>query len=461
MRTDSSREEVRFSLIAQVKSGCRQLMEHHLAALLFLALVALTLSGGGNAFNVGVIGSALCLAGVVQKGTAVDLWVLIPLMVFQAFSMVSAYVSQGTVVVAYVSVLLILPVVYLLMACLSREELDLLRRLCVLWVGAVAAVGILQFLCRALTRGAVRLDGIVGSPNALGIFLVLGWFALTAPQDRDAKLWCHMEPILLAALALTLSMGSFVSMAAGILTSLLLEKRRSTWREVFRRACVILARASVGVGIGMLMYIAARRTDYPWLSLLAALYLLAAAWNWDLFLRFLEERPRAALAAACAGVLVAAAAILSRPNAVDTFAERIQMTVNGLGYMARNPLLGVGPLRWRMLNYYDNDPYFNVWHIHNSLVHIGAETGAVAMGALIAVAVRHFWKKGGEKPGGMAFLIHCLLDTGLFIVSIPLLAVLTVSEPGSGGKQLSSFWTRSFFLVTLGVFVFNITHLPS
>ena len=71
---------------------------------------------------------------------------------------------------------------------------------------------------------ARRMGGVIGNPNAMGIFLVIGWFALRyflEGQEGDEKgqghfLLSSMEPILLAALGLTLSMGSFVAMAAGI-----------------------------------------------------------------------------------------------------------------------------------------------------------------------------------------------------------------------------------------------------
>ena len=82
-----------------------------------------------------------------------------------------------------------------------------------------------------------RLGGLLHNPNALGIFLAVGWFAITAcleeggEEDALSRVLRHLEPLVLAALALTLSMGSFVAMAAGILVLLLEKKRRASWRE--------------------------------------------------------------------------------------------------------------------------------------------------------------------------------------------------------------------------------------
>ena len=65
-----------------------------------------------------------------------------------------------------------------------------------------------------------------------------------------------------------------------------------------------------------------------------------------------------------------------------------QMMRNGLGDIGVNPLLGVGPYQWRMLNLQDSDTYFNTWHIHNILIHVAVEMGLVAAAFLLAVAGR-------------------------------------------------------------------------
>ena len=63
--------------------------------------------------------------------------------------------------------------------------------------------------------------------------------------------------------------------------------------------------------------------------------------------------------------------LLFRSNAASTFTERFQMMRNGLGYLFREPVLGLGPYQWRYFNMSDGYIYFNTWYIHNSLLHIG------------------------------------------------------------------------------------------
>ena len=77
-----------------------------------------------------------------------------------------------------------------------------------------------------------------------------------------------MAALIALALALTLSMGSFAAMAAGIVVLLLERKQSASWRETVRFICPVLARAVLGVGTGLLTYLAAARTGVPWLCLL-------------------------------------------------------------------------------------------------------------------------------------------------------------------------------------------------
>ena len=328
---------------SRANAAARGLLDHGLTACLLLALFMLTLMGAGSVRRVGLLGLLLCAAGVQQKAVRVDLWIFLPLVLYNLVSLASSWFTYGNLLYNYAPTQAVLPVLYLLAACLEEGELRLLRRLCGLWVCAAAVLGVAEFVWRALTTGAVRLGGVLGNPNAMGIFLVLGWFLLLdcGEEERWAPLLRRGEPLVLTALALTLSMGSFLAMAAGVLVLLARERRRGT--PVLPLAFRLLAGASLGVGTGLLIYAAARRTDVPWFCLFPALYALALAAGWRTLGRFLAARPRMAAVIAGGGVLVAAAAVFVRPSALSTFAERLEMMRNALGYIARNPLAGVGP----------------------------------------------------------------------------------------------------------------------
>lgn len=442
----------------RIRKSCDYLMSHNIMILLFLTLIVLSFSSIGDTAVAGMIGLALCMAGCVQGAVTVDLWVLVPMLIYDLFSLASSWSAYGTITKGFAGTQIIFTVIYLSMAYLDQREQKCLRRLCAGWIGCTAILGTLQFVRQAQAGTVYRLGGILGAPNAFGIFLVTGWFALLACEPEGFLE--HIEPFVLTALALTLSMGSFVSMAVGIFAAFLYKKRKASWKETFGYLCCILARASVGVGIGILMYIAARRTKAPWLCVPIFLYLTAMAVNWKKFVSFLRDYLTAAKGIAGFGLVVAAAAVLIRPSAAATFAERLRMMRNGLGYLWMEPLLGVGPYQWRALNLYDGDTYFNTWIIHNLFIHIGVELGLVALTAVIFIAIRHFVKKGDEmiKCGSAAFCVHNLMDTGFFFESIPALVFMTVSSPRSGGRRISDRAARLIFCICGAVFAYHLFH---
>lgn len=434
------------------------LLDHYVPALLVLALAALTLGGVGSPESVGAVGALLCAVGCTQRPPRADLWIILPMGVYLAAGLASSWRIYGTVAEGYAAAHAVFPAMYLLTACLDEGDLRLLKRLSALWAAGVAAAGIVQFTARALTGVPSRLGGALNNPNALGVFLTVGWFALLAcrpePEEQGAlpALLRHAELPILTALALTLSMGSFLAMAAGILVLLVRERRRSGWRQAFEAACRILARAAIGIGLGILMYFTARHTRIPWFCLFLLAWLLAMAAQWQVFERFLAAYRRAAAVIAGSGVLVAGAAVAIRPSAIATFAERLEMIRDGLSYLPDHLLLGLGPYQWRLWNLHGGGKYFNTWHIHNFLVHTAVELGLLAALALLAIILRH-WRKTGAACAA-AFVFHGMIDTGFFYLGVTALALISAGEPQKGGRQLSGTASRLMFAALFALFVY-------
>lgn len=428
------------------------LLEHYVLCVMLLALAALTVGGVGSPEAVGVTGLILCAAGLSRGAAKADLWVLGPLTAYLALGAVSSFVTYGHFAGGYTATQAVLLVLYLLMAGLDAGELLLFRRLGVLWAGYVAAHGVIQFVRRALDGSAGRLGGMMGNPNALGIFLVTAWFGLTAwmPGEEEqgplAALLRRLEPLVLTALALTLSMGSFVSLAAGMAFMAAGWLRREGRKAAFSRACRMLAKAGLSVGLGVLMYFTARRTGIPWFCLLLLGYLLALMVLWEKLDRFLRDFPRAAAGMTAFGALVAVTTVLIRPSSIATFLERLEMMRNGLRYLLVNPLLGVGPYQWRLLNLQDADTYFNTWHIHNIPIHIAVELGLPALAALAVIVVRAYRKKGPNRAGFTAFVLHNLMDTSFFYLGTMSLMTAVTAQPGQGGRQLGPAAVKALFL---------------
>ncbi len=448
--------------IRQIGQWLDRLLDHYVVLCLFAALFILSFTGAGNIVVTGLLGLLLCAAGLMQGSVKVDLWILLPLLIYNLFGFASSCAAHGNTVAGYAAIQLIFPVLYLLAACLQKEELQWLRRMCAGWAAAVAFAGIVWFAYRAVWQGtAGRLGGILGNANALGIFLVLGWFMwkeCEAEKEEREGAWQCLEPLILAGLALTLSMGSFLSMAAGIAVLLWEKGRHASLRETFFHAVCMLARVGLGVALGIFLYLAAARTDFPQSCLLVFLYILLAALCWPGLGRLLEQCEGLAVGISGMGMLLALVVIAIRPSAAATFSERLEMIQNGLKYITVNPFLGVGPYRWRILNLYDSDKYFNTYHIHNVFVHVAVELGFFAMGMLLIITLRCFLKKKhpAQYACAAAFLFHSMMDTGFFYPAIVALAMLAAGEAGERGSAVRAAVTRLIFGVSGVMFAWNL-----
>ena len=445
-------------MLHRIEQGLDGLIDRYAAVCVVLALFVLALVGVGDMVVVCLLGLLLCLAGMTRQSARVDLWILIPLLVYDLACLASSGAAYGEVANGYGVTHAVYPVVYLLSACLEDGEQRFLGRACALWAGAAGAFGIGSFVFQAVALGrAGRMSGLLGNPNAMGIFLVLGWFIVMCrgEEDPDGRL-APLEPLLLMGAAMTLSMGSFVAMAAGILTLVAKKNGTQSWGSKFRYAYQLLAKASLGMGTGVLLYLAGARTDMPWFCLPLLAYGAALMALWRRFGRFLEAKPKMAALAAGLGALVALAAVAVRPSAVDTFAERLEMMGSGLRYLTANPLFGVGPFQWRLLDLNDGGKYFNTWHIHNVFLHVGVEMGWIAMGALILTAFRVLARRT-TPPGralAAAFLVHNLLDTSFFYLGITALALAGGFQ--AGGRVLGGKTLKLLFALLAALFAYGL-----
>ncbi|MCI9476553.1 MAG: hypothetical protein HFE71_08805 [Emergencia sp.] len=168
-----------------LEEKCSSWMEHVTLLLLFLAFFILTLCQTGTVLVIGLVGIILCMTGMMQPAAKVDLWILLPLIFYNVMSACSSYAVYGNFVKGFASTQSIFPVMLLLLSYLSAEERVLLKRLSVVWMSMIAAMGILQFVADALQGDAGRLGGVFGNPNALGTFLIIGWFAaISCKEDK-------------------------------------------------------------------------------------------------------------------------------------------------------------------------------------------------------------------------------------------------------------------------------------
>ena len=66
-----------------------QLKNPYLMIILFLTFFIFTFIGAGNIIVVSFMGICLCLLGLLQGSVKVDLWILIPLVLYNLISLIS------------------------------------------------------------------------------------------------------------------------------------------------------------------------------------------------------------------------------------------------------------------------------------------------------------------------------------------------------------------------------------
>lgn len=432
----------------------------YIAVTLFLAFFIFTFIGAGNFIIVSLVGLFLCAIGLVQSSVRVDLWILVPLILYNGISLLSGYRTYGNTLNGYASTQSVFPVIYLLMSYLGSQERRLLKSLCAVWAGVMATIGIGQFVMAAFSGSATRLSGLMGNPNAMGAMLALGWFALQSCLQEEngpalERFLRGLEFITLTALALTLSLGAFGALGIGVLVMHFYGK------ECFSSLLCRLAEMIFAGGCGILLYIAGNATNWPWLCLILCGYILIGAWYRGQFERELSDGKWAKLLICLTGALGAGVVAFLRPNAAATFAERLAMIRNGLGYLGAEPLLGVGPYQWRRLNLQDGDTYFNTWHIHNVFVHVGVELGLIAMAMLLLIVVRHLRKREAPAQRGAfaAALTHNLMDTSFFYIATVPFLMMTAESASRDSRLLGRGAARCIFGVFAVLFAWNMVQI--
>lgn len=486
------------------------LLDHSVLLALSFALVVLSVVGVGNVIFAAVAGLLLCGIGLFQRSATVDLWVLIPLAAYVVLNFASALAASGDPLQGYGPLHALFPIIYVLMGCLPATDLATLRRLCALWAGMVALLALAETAFQALAYGSIqRLAGLLVNPNALGIFLTMGWFCLmpelgagglskgagdcpskaagspnkrvgggpskgacdspskearggsSKAADRSpvrapllSRLLVPCEPLILAALALTLSVGSFIALIVGMVVCGALMWRRAGIRAALGWMVVALARIVLASGTGFLLYAAVARTGVAWLCAPVLLYLLALVLLWGRVAALLDANRKLAAVLAAAAAAAAIALLLLRPSSAATFTERIQMMRNAIGYLLVDPLLGIGPFQWRLANQHDGDIYFNTWHIHNLPLHIAVEFGFPALIALLTIVVRFYRKQRDPAKLGSftAFLAHNLADTSFFYLGITALALMSDASPHLRGRPLGVVALRIIFVAGAALF---------
>lgn len=382
-------------------------------------------------------GAALAGAGALRRGRALErgelaLWALA--LLYLAASLARGYSASSLAQAC-------LPAccgafLYLYLSLPQREKGRLLDWV-VLASGLFAGLAILAFCGAVPLTGAVsarRLQFTFQYANAAG-----SWFAAATllAQDREEVRARRMTLPCLTALLLTRSMGALA--LYGLLQLVRLWRRREIWGEV------VLTHAAA------LLLAGAFLLTKGWLCLPVVVLLYGLGWVWD---RIVPAALGLKLhwLGLLAGGAGAAVILASRARGALTLVERLVQIIDGLGAVARYPLLGVGAGNWpRYCPLFQSAQYSSTL-VHSGLVQMGVDAGVPAAALAAAVLVLG-WKRKGRSPAeSLACLLlagHSLLDFTLQFLPIDLLllALLFAGEgTGPAGKKVRTAATRPALL---------------
>lgn len=394
-------------------------MVYGLAAAILLPVL---IQGGFYPTAFLIPGAALAGAGALRRGRALergewDLWALA--LLYLLASLARGYSASSLAQAC-------LPAccgafLYLYLA-LSRREKGRLLDWVVLASGLFAGLAILAFCGVVPLTGAVsarRLQFTFQYANAAG-----SWFAAAAllAQDREEARVRRMTLPCVTALLLTRSMGALA--LYGILQLVRLWRRREIWGEfVLTHAAALLLAGAFLLTKGWLC-----------LPVVVLLYGLGRVWDRIVPAALGLKLHWLGLLAGGAG---AAVVLASRWRGALTFVERLVQIIDGLGAVARYPLLGVGAGNWSRYCPLFQSAQYSSTLIHSGPVQIGVDAGVLAVALAAAVLVLG-WKRGGRSQGeSLACLLlagHSLLDFTLQFLPIDLL-LLALLFAGEGQEE--------------------------
>ncbi len=440
----------------------KELFSHRIFASLVLCLTVLFVNAGRKPSVDIAAGILLCMAGLTSKQPLkTDLRIFLMLTLYTVFGFASSYVVYGTIAKGYAAVQAVFPIVYLTASYLSDEERVLIRRLSVIFGFLLAFTGLAQFVYISLVHSAIRLGGIIGNPNQLGMLLVICYFAFIRSVECERekhRYWVGIEPVMLAAIALTLSLGSIIAMEAGMFIILISKIRENGKKTIFMFAVRILAKINIGMGLGILLYAAASKSGMPWLAVPAFIYILIFAVNWKSLNCYLMKSHAVAVIIAVSTVVLGILIVAFRPSAGQTFAERVDMMRDGANYIFVNPLFGIGSYNWRHINTLSGGKIFGTAQIHNAFLHTGVELGIPAMLSLVIATAMNLLKKKNiySRAADFAFFLHNLVDVVFFNTAITSLLIASNSEPEVKGRYVTQVLAKIIYAAFFSVLCVNL-----
>jgi hypothetical protein len=325
-------------------------------------------------------------------------------------------------------------VILLAMCAFSNCKID--TDTVIYWLGLFVGVTSIAVFCGILPIPGQMLNGRVQGlfqyANATGLFLAVVAFKART-SDRSALLAIFAE----VALVLTLSVGSIAVFLFAWAVCLFKAEAQTRTERSQTRVTVVLEVILSALTAGAMLAIV-RLTGISFLALVPLALRLALERKLQALVaklsRFAAIFP-SAVALVIAGV--AGIFILRGFRPLATVIERIIQSSDGLRTLLANPL-GLAPGTWELHHTEYQTASYSATKIHNSIVQIGVDYGAIALILLIGIVVWWFAKRtrGANSIAVGMILLHSLFDFSLSFLSIVLLLALLMKDSLTEIKQV-------------------------
>lgn len=306
----------------------------------------------------------------------------------------------------------------------------------ILFYTAVAAslLGLLTYCSVLPIDGSVlfdryiyRLQSVFGYANAAAAFFGCGYFAFLQSYSTDRKKYkLPMGLCILLALYLTVSKACIpIFLAVGTLYVWKETSARSLFifQSIYTAVFAVLIALCVGAGSNVLAVILT--------AAFAAFGVLLEIKNRPVYFKIWL------FCAAAAAVLFAV--LLFRGSLLSTLSLRFTYMRDALPLLFQNPLLGVGPASWQLLQYSVQTTAYSASHIHNGFLEFAVENGilfALLFLAVMAAGLVLAWRRRmhGEASILLFVSLHACLDCDLSFASILLILGCTVGTVISAAR---------------------------
>ena len=428
----------------------QKIEQNYLVYTLFSIFVILCLNKTGIPLVISLLGLIACILGFIKKETILNKSILYLLITYNVVCMISSLITTKNLFTGYVGTQLICTIILILLGFLSTKEQQHLKKLSIIFSLTISILGILLFFIKGLTGNGFRLDILFDNSNVLGIFMVITCFLIKEVNNQKLNL---LTPLVIVTLALTLSIGSIITFILGLVILTFTKYKKDSLKNKIFYFLEELSNMVIPYIIGILMYISINKLNSLTFSLILIIYLVIYITQYKKIIDFFKLHKKLNIVIFIFSLFTLLIIITLRNNFISTFLERVEMIIEGINLSFHNPIVGIGPLSFNMVNALSQGKYFNTYYIHNLWIHNSTELGILAAILLVIIFIKALKiKKTPEAQSGLiATTIHYFMDVGFMYLGITTLLMILLNKEGQ--EILSNKIKNRILIIYLILFI--------